>query len=309
MSKRLTDNRILYGCLAALVFFSTVSLAWLEWGHDGPQPEVSNYAASDHAENAQRRIDTTCVNVADTSFAECAIKIRQSERENYRADQDLQAQKDMAMWARFMTFASFLTAGVAAIGLIWIRATLVETRNAVRAADDAVTVSRKIGEAQVRAYLTVRDASIKYLPDGSTVVTVSTINSGQSPAYNVRIMYRVLKSWDHYFEAVKTFNENSVKEYQVFGMLGAGQTEKFYIGIYETYTSPKVANATMVEVVLEYQTVFDVKTCAVDTSTKFEAVHMSSLSQIRQEATMDVWHKNNFDWLDRYQEERKKNNG
>lgn len=102
---------------------------------------------------------------------------------------DLWAQGLMALWA-------FLQLILTGIGIWFIRKTLIETETAVveagkatKAAQDAVEETRRIGEAQVRAYLHVK-------PEGEVIVTqpvftsfggIIVANSGQSPAFNARV--------------------------------------------------------------------------------------------------------------------------
>lgn len=85
----------------------------------------------------------------------------------------------IAQWVMAIT-------GIGALGLsgwaVWLlKGTLDATRDAVRAADDAVTETRRIGEAQVRAYLSCEGGSYRVAPDSLTC-TIKLRNHGQSPA-------------------------------------------------------------------------------------------------------------------------------
>lgn len=190
MSKRKIDNTLLYGILTALVLLCAVALGFSEWGHNLPEAQARDYESSPYAESANRRINSTCVGMSGVSLAECIIEIEQSERSNYRAEQDLHAQRYMMVWAFFMTLVSFLTAGIAAAGLYWIRATLIETREAVRAADDAVAVTRDLGQAQVRAYITIESCTVVFDTEKSNLgFRIQVKNSGNSPARGIQVEF------------------------------------------------------------------------------------------------------------------------
>jgi hypothetical protein len=59
-------------------------------------------------------------------------------------------------------------------------------RDTAKATDDAVTLARKSSEIQLRAYLTVKRATVKNVVMGQyPEIFVEIINVGQTPAYNV----------------------------------------------------------------------------------------------------------------------------
>lgn len=91
-----------------------------------------------------------------------------------------------AQWAMALTGLGALLVSVWAVRLL--KATLKETREAVRAADDAVTVTQKIGTEQLRAYLAVKTAHIVF-DDDINVARITLRNFGQTPAYNVRACF------------------------------------------------------------------------------------------------------------------------
>jgi hypothetical protein len=121
--------------------------------------------------------------VADMS---CVIEQNKAERDHQYADADLKTQQEMAEWALAMLMAT-------SIGVIYVGLTLEATRAAVReakkatdAAMHAANITREIGEAQVRAYLTVAHAMIRF-EDRTPRLFLTIRNAGQSPARNIRI--------------------------------------------------------------------------------------------------------------------------
>lgn len=99
---------------------------------------------------------------------------------------DLIAQIWMAIFAGLQLVLTFGA-------LIYIRWTLIETRKAVAeaasatdAARDAVAETSRIGEAQVRAYLSVVGAKYAEVPpDGTPELHLSLNNSGSTPAVSI----------------------------------------------------------------------------------------------------------------------------
>ena len=91
-----------------------------------------------------------------------------------------------AQWA--MSVLALVATATGILGVIWIRQTLQATRETARAAVDATTAAREIGEAQVRAYLGVSKISASIegsLLDAKIVVEVHVGNGGQTPARNL----------------------------------------------------------------------------------------------------------------------------
>lgn len=124
-----------------------------------------------------------------------------SEREEQREVADLKAQMDMARWAFWMLIATGATVILTGVGVVLIWRTLLYTRqaavhageavveagNATKAAQDAVEETRRIGEAQVRAYLTCVGG--EFLVSARLLkLRLRVKNTGQSPAPECRIL-------------------------------------------------------------------------------------------------------------------------
>jgi hypothetical protein len=119
---------------------------------------------------------------------------------------ELAVQEDMARSARWAAGAALASVMLSAVGVYLIWRTLLYTRNASRSAADAVKEAEnatsaaresmretmRIGEAQVRAYLTVEALVVPQL-EGSDLdhpqnFSIKISNSGQSPARNVQAL-------------------------------------------------------------------------------------------------------------------------
>jgi hypothetical protein len=113
-------------------------------------------------------------------------------RQEQREIEDLQAQQDMALWAKAMFWAAFASVILTFVGICLIAWTLYYTRRAADAAVAAVDkakstleVTRDIGSRQLRAYVgTSRVYFRDFTPDRPISVVVEIQNFGQTPAYN-----------------------------------------------------------------------------------------------------------------------------
>ncbi len=102
------------------------------------------------------------------------------------AKDNLKAQQDMAKWAQRMFFVGFAEAVITLLGVALVGFTLAATRHAANAAGDAVRETRRIGEAQVRAYISCESATYAVMDIGVTIWPIFR-NTGQSPARNINI--------------------------------------------------------------------------------------------------------------------------
>lgn len=112
------------------------------------------------------------------------------ERDQWRSEQDLQAQWDMARWTAWAAIASCISLFMTAAGIILVKLTLDANRNAVTAAFDAVNVARETAETQLRAYLSVDFRSEVAAPNyliQQFVITPFFKNTGQTPARECQV--------------------------------------------------------------------------------------------------------------------------
>lgn len=153
--------------------------------------------AQDRSERADERISGACSGAEPGALVECVAEEMKSAREDQRAEYDLSAQNRMAEWAFWVMIVTAITAGLTAVALWFIKETLDETRrmvseakDATAAANQAVTETSRVGEAQVRAYLSAIGLkySSKSTPEGlipGPEIHLVLNNSGATPAVNV----------------------------------------------------------------------------------------------------------------------------
>lgn len=99
---------------------------------------------------------------------------------------EVSARDTYAQW--FMAILALAATGISIWAIRILRNTLDQTRYAVKSAEDAVEVTREIGEAQVRAYLQFSIKHLNYIQavknDGIKLGGILT-NKGQSPALEI----------------------------------------------------------------------------------------------------------------------------
>ena len=99
---------------------------------------------------------------------------------------DLHAQQDMAEWALLMFLATLAGVVYIALTLGATRDAVAEARNATWAAEKSVKETRRIGEAQTRAYLLVERAWITQSDENDIRIRAKIKNFGQTPAIDAR---------------------------------------------------------------------------------------------------------------------------
>jgi len=160
----------------------------------------SEYNASRHAESIQNRIDSSCSGLNGSALSECVREAVEATREYQRAEEDLKAQKDMALWALGMLVATgvlgFITLVVSIVGVWFVIRTFEQTRRQANIAEDSA-------QKQLRAYIVVDSSSLSIkerIGPGlyHAVFSIKFKNAGQTPAYRYRtqIAWQAIKSGD-----------------------------------------------------------------------------------------------------------------
>jgi len=153
--------------------------------------EAEHYAA-EYAAESQERIEQ-CVSLANSAdIAECISQVVGATREHQRGERDLAAQRDMAKWAGWLLIASGAGVWITLAGVIYVALTLQATRAAVAAANRTADEAKRIGEAQIRAYLSPSIEKFTLQGDGQNIFKfrMGLKNSGQSPA--LRVTHRTM---------------------------------------------------------------------------------------------------------------------
>lgn len=125
------------------------------------------HEAAEHIVYAEDRIERLCLNLERSKIRDCIHEEYQTSREYARAEADLRAQEAMAKWAKLMTWVTGLGSLIGLAGLGFLYWTILE--------------NRKIGQAEVRAYLTIKVTAERTM-GGKARATFKVTNSGNSPA-------------------------------------------------------------------------------------------------------------------------------
>ncbi|RAZ79758.1 hypothetical protein DPM35_00150 [Mesorhizobium atlanticum] len=139
-----------------------------------------------------------------------------------------------------------------------------------KAAEDAITVSREIGEAQARAYISVTKAWFENNAKALPKIILQVRNSGQSPAYDLKVVYRACTEPISVEPAPKPLNVNS---YQLTELWPAGADDILAFAIHPDEVVDQTGKGApgkpfaMVELILEYMTAFDRPRGGVDMDT------------------------------------------
>jgi len=158
---------------------------WMTWQISASYAERRVNAADrarQYAETTDSRVRHACASAGSTAvLMECVTKEIGASREDQHAEHDLQAQQDSAEAAFWMMLIGAITLSATLAALWFLKGTL-------DAAQATVHETRRIGEAQVRAYLAVSSLWIKRSGEWLWFVPMFK-NYGQSPARKLRVKY------------------------------------------------------------------------------------------------------------------------
>lgn len=153
-----------------ICFLIFALIGWYE-GFKRGQESHQELSAGAYTEQAEAMIQESCLALSDAAQTECISEAVSSSREQQRAEEDLDAQQQMAEWARWMLISTVVMAFITALGVVFVWQTLKATQ--VMAND-----TREIGEAQVRSYIY---ANVAEIDTAQNTLDVIFKNFGNSP--------------------------------------------------------------------------------------------------------------------------------
>ena len=162
---------------ALLLFLIGLSLGRLNASFSDQAHQMSEQCAG----HTKQRIESECVEGGRKNYKYVKDVIGAS-RESQRAEESLVFQEKSERWS-FYSFVSSLFAVLVSIGaLIALLISLHLTRK-------AISQTREIGEAQTVAYISLDDIRVKWTGESCFEILVKILNSGQSPAFDVKIFF------------------------------------------------------------------------------------------------------------------------
>jgi hypothetical protein len=170
----------------AAALLGTCGLIWALGSIDGSQAEQRAAEPHRHMLAISDQTIRDCQRVAASATFDCLRAQVEAGSMAARADQDLVAQQRLSLAAAYAAIAALVTAAIAATGLWYLRETLATWRV-------SVAETRRIGEAQVRCYLSVAKVVIDFTDHRAPLISCKIVNSGQSPAlattWRTRLVY------------------------------------------------------------------------------------------------------------------------
>lgn len=163
-----------------IIAISLAVLAWFNFDREARVADQLNW----------QQYERTKQVVSDDVSASRPLTADKYYREEWRAEQELTAQQNMAWWNRVSTVATCIGVVLLIVTLWETSQTAIAAAQAASAAENTLSHSKDISERELRAYvclvggvLTVQNLKVK----GS----VKFKNSGQTPAFNVRSCCRI----------------------------------------------------------------------------------------------------------------------
>lgn len=163
--------------------------------------------AADDRRVAAEKAAQTCKDREVVSLGSCVAKQIEAHAREQSTNQDLQAQQDMAFWAKWMFVASAATILVTGIGVYFVWRTLESTRETVLIAKDTVKEAARSNDtlaatftAENRPWIRVNevrltDFKINKRESVSISLEVDIENIGRTPAKAIEISVDIENFW------------------------------------------------------------------------------------------------------------------
>lgn len=173
--------------------------------------EARERDTKNRAESARYQAEAECIGQPSGALSECLANAKYAEERASEPNHDLKAQQDMAEWGYAMWWTTLFGTLISTVGVLLVYLNLRAFQADVEAArrdaivanerfqqqlikmDAANQIAQDTGRKQVRAYLTVDNASAFFigLPEGGVTVphfrfNLTLKNTGLSPARKIR---------------------------------------------------------------------------------------------------------------------------
>lgn len=157
MSERDGDRHGSAIAIAVTTCFLIVALiGWYE-GFKKGQESHQSHSATAYENQTDNEIGEQCsLQPTVSSQKECMSKAVRATREQQRAEEDLDAQQQMAEWARWMLIFTVIMAAITAVGVFFVWKTLTATQEMAKDA-------KLIGDKTVAHAETSADATVKMM--------------------------------------------------------------------------------------------------------------------------------------------------
>lgn len=179
--------------------------------------EYAHERAQAYAADANRRVAQACPQGEPQAFIECVVEVVTTTRENQRAEHDLDAQQEMADWARNAVFLSGIAILISGFGLFALLRTIEQGREANR-------IARQASELDFRPIMAFAGFSSRPGPPNIFYLKPVWINIGKLPAApTVAITRRVYLDGNPSEADVKVLLDAGGQTSDVFEIIPTGE--------------------------------------------------------------------------------------
>lgn len=180
------------GLIAVGIIVAVASAALIvAWGRNqSAEYEREAYdQAREYAAYTNQQIRQTCLGLSPDEKQRCIDKARNEQRADDRAEQDLVAQRQSALWAYIMGASAAIGMMLSVVGVVLVWITFKETRRGTDTAEKALRI-----ETRPFVYLDSVDWAEREEPEGgmSFEFTFNIKNLGKLPATNLRLWTSVI---------------------------------------------------------------------------------------------------------------------
>ncbi|MET4133086.1 hypothetical protein ABIE62_002231 [Porphyrobacter sp. MBR-155] len=212
-----------FAVIAAIILCCLiVGILSFSWGRAS---ERDSERAIEYQKYADHRQSIFCAGLEGNLLAQCRIEQEQITKSVYQSERDLEAQRDMSLWALAVFIISALTAFLTLWALVYVRGTLVATREALEdtgQATRAMIRQNEISERSQRPWLAIRcipaKLSVKRVGGAASVsvkIDIITANLGVMPAVYYQLRFKLIWSKQGDFadieRALKKFDPGTSK--------------------------------------------------------------------------------------------------
>lgn len=205
------SNRTRYlAALVAALFVSGITFGLLAYTYQ--LGNTSGYQTAEKDGYSQNGATTTKQAVAqcrlkpEPTLEECIAVQIIAGRDDHRSEQDLDAQRDMARWARLLLVVSLAQIPLGIAGLFALIYTIRQGREANDIARDSI-------KKQIRPYLAIQDLFVVDLSLGqSPNFKVKVINKGQSGAFKGTCLYTLTRAMGVQKDAPIYFSDKKTRK-------------------------------------------------------------------------------------------------
>lgn len=251
--------------IAHCVVVFHIALTVIVWGKSAYSQEHHNSSIENNHSSGSKTSNEWAIPVRVLSPPanpkEYSAYAEDHKKQERRDEENLAVQSSIAQSSKEISHYTSLQLWLACFSLVFVLCTLataiaaaVFARRSAEAAHKTVDITRKLGEAQTRAYVFVKEAAMNWFSDGAQGV-LTIINSGATPAKHFSV------------HGVMDFQENGAKvkiphptDAVTWSALGSGDTKTVPIdinGIHRHTLKSDQSNYLSVRGTIIYTSIFD----------------------------------------------------